>query len=349
MIYDEDNNQNNNYDEYDGYDEYDEYDNINYEMLMEDIRKNDLLMKDLLNDLEERCLEVTNNNENNDLNPNVQYNATDNLEKDFSHSIELLDSFQIHICAYQINTEREKPFLQYILRKYLGSDKLTFLTLNYDESSYKKFVNQTNILDTCFAALDMIYLSYSKDFKKMLEIQYQIYNYKGFIQEGCHFYLFFDCSIFEIASHILSKRNDLWLAHIDEIVNSKNICDVVIDSSIKEFFQRNENLCYLQDNKGEKYQYPIIVYGFNKSWNLKFLLTFGIVKTDGEKGIKYYFEDYTTLLPKIKKSGMVVKGFIRSAIFLEDEDNKYEKNNKIVDYFCIDNHSNQIPITGHFL
>ena len=58
------------------------------------------------------------NNTNNEDPKYYNYAATNSLEKDFDAFTAYYESGTVNICAYQVNTNAQSPFLQFFMQKY---------------------------------------------------------------------------------------------------------------------------------------------------------------------------------------------------------------------------------------
>jgi hypothetical protein len=216
---------------------------------------------------------------------------------------------KVHICPYQINTSVLLPFLQYFLMK-MPSDHPTHANIlkfiTFDElTDFYKIVNKS------YKILETVFLSYMK-------VAY--YQYKGFIERNDEIYLFFDCTQTKIGTHCLhNNNNDLWLVLIDEIINSKKMCNYNIDDDICNLFLENPELIYLLDSNKVKYELPVSVYSWKEEKQIEFVAMAGLSRnennSDAIMGRYYYYTNYENSLKSIENINKR-KGIIRFAIFL---------------------------------
>lgn len=216
---------------------------------------------------------------------------------------------KFHICPYQVNNSGFKPFLQFFLRKYpenheTYSNKITFL-------SFEGLKTYDSVLNKCYKALEVIFLSYMK-------VSY--YNYKGFIEFNNEIYLFYDCTNSKIGTHRIDKMNDLWLVLMDEIINTRKICNYTIDPLVSNLFLQNPDLIYLTDSKRVKYEIPVSVYTGRHDSKIDFVSVFGVSRNDNEYdallGQYFYFTDYETAINMIENNPSKKNGVIRFALFM---------------------------------
>lgn len=197
----------------------------------------------------------------------------------------------IHLCAYHVNTTGQYPFLQFILQKYNSIHEESPDLVKFPEFDYTKGVD---IMALCDCLLNILFTAYSKT--KANQSQINSYVCSGFMQNGADFYLFFDCSSYQIESHKLSRNNDMWLTLIDEIVNYKSVCNFKIDKTVTNFFMNNTDFVYLTDMNNNNIEIPAVAYTGCHHRMLNFKLIFGQSATNNndiiDTGAYYYFTDY---------------------------------------------------------
>jgi hypothetical protein len=259
---------------------------------------------------------------------------------------------RVHICPYQVNIEGPKPFLQFFLLKNqpssnnANSDIVRFHTLEYnnDGSLYLLCDSVVNIIFTCFKKLEYLHI------------------YKGYINKGSDYYVFYDCSLYQIGVHSLHRRNDIWITLVDEIINSKMTCNFNIDKSVSEFFLNNLDATHLLDNKGKLIEMPTVVYSSCIKKQTEFVSIFGV-----PKAIKYrfnnpyfYFTDYSSAIKSEECEGInrfaVFLGKMKATVLSDELD--YEETGSSWDclYFmnedgepvwALKEYEKQIPLTSH--
>ena len=77
---------------------------------------------------------------------------------------------KINLVPYQINRSGKYPFLQYFLLKYIGHENITSEEEEEEEDETKEYVyflkfeqrDNSEILEICAAALDILFLSYEE-------------------------------------------------------------------------------------------------------------------------------------------------------------------------------------------
>lgn len=146
--------------------------------------------------------------------------------------------FDYKIMIYNINTEREIPFILYLLRYDDYNNEYNFI-------DFDLFDNETSIQKIIFIVL-----------KKMnLKVEYS-----GFIEKNNINYLFFE------AKHMNSIEQHSWVS-ISEIINSKKIDNIDINNNITNFFLIEQNAINVYSN-GTLCEMPSICYSlFDKENN----------------------------------------------------------------------------------
>jgi hypothetical protein len=232
----------------------------------------------------------------------------------------------VNIIPYQINRLGLYPFLQYFLLKYNTNleeqeDSLDFENETTEEKikqqinqkrsngyvSFLKFdqLNFMPILETCVAALEILFLSFGELDPK--------YEYKGHILYEGEYYMFFDCSEYQILTHNLNKQNDIWLTLVDEIINYKMVCQFNIDDKVSKFFLNHQEYIKLEQPDSNPiiyYESPIIAYAGCTSKKRDFISTFGQLP-DTYDGL-YHFTQFDNVYIDTSNK---CSGIIRFAIF----------------------------------
>jgi hypothetical protein len=159
-------------------------------------------------------------------------------------------------------------------------------------------------------------------FLSLIKTPNYTFDCKGYLNDDCNMYIFFDCSELNIDSTVTHK-NHIWLALSSEIINDCNIYDTIINENVIKFFENNPDLLYLKDMYDHDYQLPVAAYSGSSKVNTEFMSVFGLPKTDRETymGPYYYFTNYENALtmalfnkrasPNIKTQG----GINRYAVF----------------------------------
>jgi hypothetical protein len=152
---------------------------------------------------------------------------------------------------------------------------------------------------------------------------YEIFNelikFDGFYEYNNKLYLFFDLTENKVNLYDIYSNSSLWFGLINEIVNHKNICNIKISESVSNFFQENQDFCFLIDDKDCIYELPMVSFISTTEKKLNFTYTFGQTKEDKNQilGPYFYFKDYYTAF---EEAGSLIKdnmkmGLVRFAIF----------------------------------
>jgi hypothetical protein len=223
----------------------------------------------------------------------------------------------VNIVPYQINRTGKYPFLQYFLLKYntnleeqednLDFDKDLEQQKKEDYVSFLKFNLMTfmDVLETCAAALDILFLSFGEIDSK--------YEYKGHLFYEGEYYMFFDCSEYQISTHNLNKQNDIWLTLVDEIINYQMVCQFKIDDKVNHFFLNHQEYIKLEQPESNPiiyYESPIVAYAGCSYKKRDFISTFGQLP-DTNDGLYHFTQFNDVYIDSASKRS----GIIRFAIF----------------------------------
>jgi hypothetical protein len=223
---------------------------------------------------------------------------------------------QINLCVYKINTSGKYPFLQFLL----SNDGFCFFGLPVIRT-YSSF-NKNNLI------------SYSKVFLSGI---LQVVNFKdfsskivfdGFYEYSNNLYIFIDISQFEtnindIYSHALAR-----FALSDEIINHREICNMIINDDTVMFFLRNKSINYIYDDKNEPYEIPIVGYvGKSTSEKLRFVSTFGESAKNNSAilGPYYYFTDFNHAIRQGGWSQNYKPEYMLGKLITDNENGRYFK------------------------
>ena len=223
----------------------------------------------------------------------------------------------INVLGYRINTEKQNPFLEFLLIK-------TPHGLDY----LKKIVNVINMtIETTLNVINinlkmLLFGLYSNDSTDESNSHF-IKCYNGCKIYDENIYLFLDLTKMNISLMDTHRTNDIFFCLIDEILNTGKVCDIGILPNVTKFFTYSNvekyKFYHLYDDDNKLYEIPKVVYcGINKN-KLLFTYTFGVSKDNKSAilGPYYYFTDFKNAMKQASndlKEG--VGGIIRFAIFL---------------------------------
>jgi hypothetical protein len=109
----------------------------------------------------------------------------------------------------------------------------------------------------------------------------------------------------------------LKLALVSEILNKNEVCNVVIDNSVRQFFINNYEFCVLKNEKNDNYESPIVGYVYKPYKKLNFTYVFGETKQQNPAilGPYYYFTNFYNAIIQFNNSNEINSGIVRFAIF----------------------------------
>ena len=263
-------------------------------------------------------------NENENYDPNYySYNAIKSLQLNIDDLLDSKLTYKVNMCAYEVNNQYKYPFLKYLLYKHKTSNKCYFppffITSDKSEDIVLRSTNMVKkILDNVVQSADNI-------------------TFNGFKVLNNNIYIFFDVTQCTIKQpELLWNANNVWFAIIDEIVNTKSICNILIDDCVTQLFLQNNDLCYLQNQQNENYVLPIVAYVARDDPKLHFTFVFGVTKSLNTSilGAYYYFTNYKNAFrpnsimiinhvgpasspTRNVSQTLFVRGIIRFALFIE--------------------------------
>ena len=245
------------------------------------------------------------NEEYNPVEPNYyNYKGKNSLHLELPRELNTYD--YIFMCPYNINNDGKFPFLKFLLTNSVIDKTLNFPLVPV----FKNF-------DTC----ELINFSKICLFGLMLLDNFEKFNenveFNGFYENNNNLYLFFDISNCNPQIYDTYSNNNLWLVLLDEILNHKKMCNMVIDEYVTDFFKLNESFCFLTDKNEDSYEIPIVGYVKKPENKLNFTYIFGETKRDKNSilGPYYYFTDYISCFKDCNDSEMK-EGIVRFSLFV---------------------------------
>ena len=187
-------------------------------------------------------------------------------------------TYKVYICAYQINTDCNSPFIQYLLERS-SSSEYNFPYFNFscpdtistNSFSFSGIVNSifgqqtqepvdelsqghTYFLNQCLMRI-LELIAHDEDHE---DPDFFTYMYKGFVEHGTDsIYAFFD-----FTGKSLAETKDIprsWVI-IDEIINEHSTLGYKIAHDIYKMFYANPKLIYIDDKEGYHYDVPSVLY-----------------------------------------------------------------------------------------
>jgi hypothetical protein len=216
----------------------------------------------------------------------------------------------VNICAYIINKELDKPFLEYLLCK------------NNRELEFPQFIFDTkknmNIKTQSIIELKNIIEKNIPSIKVCNNL-----DYKGYLFYKNEIYIFIDISIIDLTKNrkkeIVNNEN-IYFVIIDEIINYKKTYDVFINYKVTDFLYENIEYIFIVNVNNERIETPIICYIDKYETEIDYTINFGLMKSKKEDivGPYYYFTCYDGAINKLEKTLLKNrKGIIRYVIFPE--------------------------------
>ena len=270
------------------------------------IRDNYIHKVEDVNNLLESSLEnisqniMSNPELDNDNDKSYYYQAIECLNSDINTIYKnCQDGARIHLCMYNVNTTAKHPFLEFYLIKNRHDDFypdiLCFPSFfYYNEMNIDISTESLKIFKMLFIDVANIkFNGYLLEETNNLSDLYLFYEYKNVVEETPP-----PTTDNAIGNGEMYRNDILWKVVIDEIVNSRLVCNFPINDIVTYFFLRNPQFMFLYKyNNNENniiYETPTAVYhGVNESM-LYFKYIFGIPKTnyDDIMGPFYYFTNY---------------------------------------------------------
>jgi hypothetical protein len=252
-------------------------------------------------------------NENDNQNTNTyKYNAIEGLDININNAI---NYHTVFVCAYKVVDDGLHPFLQYLLYKEKNTDVLEFPNFNYVSPEHS--VNYSTIL------LNKFLFKYNSESNNYFSNC--IYN--GSKEYLNNLYLFFDITKCKVNIYDVYSDNKIWFAIMDEIINHKKLCNFQIDENICDFFINNDSFIFIQNEKSQNYELPVVAYINSKKEKVIFTYTFGVIKTKTTLGDNYIFTNYANSIQNngVDAHNLIVEqnksevtfGIIRFALFLK--------------------------------
>ena len=165
----------------------------------------------------------------------------DNILSNSSLSLEI----HFNIVFFQINSDCEHPFVQYLL---------DYHEQIYTTRSFSIFTKELNENDN--PAL-IIQQKYESILKELLQIDDIEPLFKGFLENNGSIFLFFDLTTVE---NLALKENQIW-AILDEIINEKRVLNILVDLGIINIINNNPQLLHIVEvESNNKVPLPVCLY-----------------------------------------------------------------------------------------
>tara|TARA_B110000967_G_scaffold209873_1_gene268231 strand:+ start:4812 stop:5843 length:1032 start_codon:yes stop_codon:yes gene_type:complete len=191
------------------------------------------------------------------------------LAREFSNEQNYSDDYLLKFCLFNVNSELDKPFLEYFLQhtnNILDFPetillKELFIDINnqLDESNSWLFGNNSIDIDKINETIENIFLDQIIKIFKFLTNESDengLKSYRGFMKEQKYIYVFFDCTGLELIN------NKFIRCILPEISKNENI-----DTNIVKLFENNEWLMNIKDINNNNIENPNIIYLCNEENN----------------------------------------------------------------------------------
>jgi hypothetical protein len=251
------------------------------------------------------------------------YDALQLLITDENEIMSILqDSFEeIVLVPFKINLDGSQPFNTFMLINDIVRNKLCFPLLDTSGLNIK-LLNEYNL----FISIVKCYL-----FSLILTSNYEMYDsnieIKGVYLYEHKIYLFIDLTNFDIKDNLMHLHAPRWFALIDEIVNKKHICNIIIEENVTNFFLNNSDFLYLIDSQKKQIEVPTVVYSGTHEKNLYFTYLFGKIKDEANSifGSSFYFTDYNNAIRQGGWSKNYKREYRHGVEITQNEQGKYIK------------------------
>ena len=196
------------------------------------------------------------------------------------------EGIEIRICAYQINTSCEVPFLEYLMcLSHDKDDKRVFEFPKFDYVSSKRKSAEKQAEEYILKTLMHMHNEDTTDDANGDVVKFRgIFKHVSECKNGSKktktcVYFFFQ-KYFKKPKNPpqLSKRDHAWWVVSSEIVNFKKVMYMDIDPVITNLFIKNPEIMRLYDCKGRLLETPTICYFGDEFQKIKYLAFFGLLK-----------------------------------------------------------------------
>jgi hypothetical protein len=190
------------------------------------------------------------------------YKAKNSLTLYLSNDIQTFN--KISLVVYTVKNARTNPFLNILLHKPKGKDKLELLQI-----PVTKKMDQNELINSSKLVLYKMFLL--DDYDAFIETIL----FNGFFICENNLYLFFDASNCKFNFNDTYSSSLLRFALIDEIVNYQNVCNIPVNETVCNLFIENEDLCFLTNEKDENIETPVVGFIGTTKNKLMFKYVFG--------------------------------------------------------------------------
>ena len=245
-----------------------------------------------------------------------RYEGLTNLLTDIDCFLSTTEIDKVNVIAYKKNTSNQTPipFLTFLLFKN-AHDIMNLPVIFLLEDYYDKTARLAQ-----YVQKELIHLMNSQNYNRA---SCEGIKFNGFFINNNEIYMVYDLSHIEWSTYdSLVRRDHLWFALADEIINTGTICNMEIDTKATIFFLETPSFGFLVDDTGNKLEAPIAAYTCKPSHKLNFTYVFGLSPADKQNmfGPYYYFTDYLNAINQRPSEDANEKpskcGVIRFALFM---------------------------------
>jgi len=227
----------------------------------------------------------------------------------------------LNILCYHVEKETKYPFLQFMMEKipYCNNIVKEQITLPYIFLIDERYAIIDKILEKVKSGLELIGCDYSRVTEDM---------YKGIVfgDDTWSPYALVNITGIDISGLNFMRQTTCWFVLPSEIINTKKVCNIDIDSEVTHLFTDIPQLSLLINTKtNENYILPDAVYTGSEMKNAEFQSIFGNIKQKIYNNCGEYYFFYRSFCDAVKDGGWL----------------KQEKSNKIGDRIIVDSNSNK--------
>lgn len=219
------------------------------------------------------------------------YDAIKLLHKDIDSILSHVKIEDVILVPFKINFNCKNPFNTFLLINDF-SNSLNFPYINVSHANE----DSENFLSIIHCYLYSLFLSNSQsDFLKYdLETFISEIEFKGLYFYENNVYAFIDLTKLEINNDLINRNSNYWFALLDEIINTRKICDIPVNYHVIEFFLNNNEFIYFKNSKNEQIEIPSVVYTGSHDKKLQFTFMFGNAPSDNNSILSsgFYFTNY---------------------------------------------------------
>lgn len=240
------------------------------------------------------------------MNKYYKYKGLHFLNDTFNKNTKLYDN--IHICAYDVNSDGKYPFQRFLLINTEEDKMLKFPTVtinklkkHFSNSNSNTYIDEfINFVKVSLFGLFQLYIDDFAEFNSGL-------SFNGFYEYENNLYLFFDVTNCNIKINDVYRANTLWFVTIEEIMNIKYCCHMPIAEIVTDFFIQNNGFCFLLDQNNNYYEIPMVGYVGKPENELQFTFILGKKRdyNNGMFGPYYYFTNFYSAF----KEGLISKTY----------------------------------------